>query len=256
MTENLATGKEEARAVLSSTPPSHGPTAAPGIAIREDSPAEDLIKWSLQRFAGQRLILTTSFGMEGCALIDLYGRLEKPLDVIYVDTGLFFPATYELRDRLEARYPQLRFVRKTTSLAPEDQTVLHGPELWKRDPDLCCKIRKVEPMADALRDADVWVTAIRRGQSATRASIRTVDWDWKFQVVKICPLASWTRQQVWRHIQANGVPFNPLHLKGYPSIGCTHCTSPVPCTDPDGYSREGRWNGLGKTECGLHGDGI
>jgi phosphoadenosine phosphosulfate reductase len=232
------------------------PVPPPAAALSDSSPAEEIVAWSLERFARQHLVLTTSFGMEGCVLIDLYGRHGVPLDVIYIDTRFFFRETHELRERMAARYPHLRFLDKGTSLTPEEQEARHGRELWKRDPDACCRIRKVEPMAEALRGADVWATALRRGQSSTRAGLRTVDWDWKFQVVKVCPLAAWSRPQVWKYIQDREVPFNPLHLSGYPSIGCTHCTVPVQGIAPDGYSRQGRWNGQEKTECGLHGYGI
>jgi len=226
------------------------------VPIGEGSPAEDIVAWSLERFAGRRLVLTTSFGMEGCALVDLYARHGRPLEVIYVDTGFLFPETHELRERMAARYPHLRFIRHGTALTAAGQERIHGPELWRRDPDACCRIRKVEPMREALRGVDVWATALRRDQSPSRARIRAVEWDWKFQLIKVCPLASWTRQQVWDHIRAHDVPYNPLHEKGYPSIGCTHCTVKVEGIRPGEYSREGRWNGKEKTECGLHGDGI
>ena len=111
-------------------------------------------------------------------------------------------------------------------------------------------------MVEAMRGVDVWVTALRRGQSATRAGLKRVEWDWNYQVVKLNPLADWTRPQVWEYIQANNVPYNPLHKEGYPSIGCTHCTVRVEGSRPDQYTRSGRWNGTEKTECGLHGYGI
>lgn len=224
--------------------------------IREDSPTEELISWSLERFSRQRLVLTTSFGMEGCALIDMAARHGKPIEIIYLDTHFFFPETHELRERMAERYPHLKFVNRGTSLTPEEQEALHGPELWKRDPDACCKLRKVMPMREALRDVDIWVTALRRGQSEHRAGIRVIEWDWSYGLLKISPLAGWTRAQVWDYIRANDVPYNRLHDQGYPSIGCTNCTVRVEGLGPGDYSREGRWKGTGKTECGLHGYGI
>lgn len=224
--------------------------------INADSPAPDLVAWSLERFGPERLAITTSFGMEGCALIHMYAVHKVRLTVIYLDTMFFFPETYALRDRLAERYPHLTFVNRGTSLTPEEQARLYGDELWKRDPDLCCRLRKVDPMAEALRGADVWVTALRRSQSATRASLRTLEWDWKYQILKLCPLVQWERARIWEYIRENDVPYNELHERGYPTIGCTHCTVPVPGSTPADYTRAGRWKDTEKTECGLHGDGI
>jgi phosphoadenosine phosphosulfate reductase len=230
--------------------------AGPAARVGEESTAEELVAWSMERFGRQRLALTTSFGMEGCVVIDLYARLGVPLTVMYLDTMFFFPETYRLRDRLAARYPHLAFVNRGTALTPEQQAALHGEALWKSNPDLCCKIRKVDPMADALKGADVWVTALRRSQSKTRASLRVLDWDWQYQLLKLCPLAAWERRQVWEYIKKFDVPYNELHERGYPTIGCTHCTSPVEGARPEDYSRDGRWKDSTKTECGLHGYGI
>lgn len=224
--------------------------------ICEDSAPEALVAWALARFAHQRLIVTTQFGMEGCALIDMCARTGRPLQVIYLDTRFFFPETYALRDRMIERYPNLSFVDAGTDLSPEEQAARCGPELWKSDPDLCCRLRKVEPMRAVMKGADVWLTAVRRSQSATRANLRVVEWDWKFQVLKVNPLASWSREDVWRYITAQKVPYNALHERGYPTIGCTHCTQPVEGAGVTDYTRSGRWNGTEKTECGLHGGGI
>jgi phosphoadenosine phosphosulfate reductase len=168
----------------------------------------------------------------------------------------FFPETYALRDIMIQRYPHLRFVNRGTTLTPEQQAILHGPELWKRNPDLCCKIRKVDPMAEVMKDVDVWITGLRRDQSKTRAGIRVLEWDWKYKVMKFNPMVGWTRQDIWSYVQAHDVPYNTLHEQGYPTIGCTHCTSPVAGSTLGEYSRAGRWAGTEKKECGLHGDGI
>jgi len=224
--------------------------------INEESPADQIIVWSMERFGDRRFVMTSSFGMEGCALIDMYARHGKPLTVIYLDTMFFFPETYELRDRLIERYPHLEFVNRGTTMTPEEQAKTYGDNLWKRDPDQCCKIRKVDPMVDALAGVDAWVTALRRSQSITRANLKVVDWDWQYQLVKICPLAAWERSEVWEYIQKNDVPYNELHEKGYPTVGCTHCTSKVEGVQIGEYSRSGRWKEFNKTECGLHGDGI
>ena len=220
--------------------------------IREDAPTDQLIAWTLERFGAERTVLTTSFGMEGCALIDLYAAHGVPLTVVYLDTMFFFPETYELRDRLAERYPHLRFVNRGTTLTPEQQETHYGPALWKNDHARCCQLRKIEPMREALADVDVWITGITRSQTESRAEIPLIGWDWQFQVLKICPLAHWDRAQIWEYVQSHGVPYNPLHEKGYPSISCTHCTEPVSGVPITLYSRRGRWSGTQKTECGIH----
>lgn len=221
----------------------------------EQLPTDELVKWVWERFGHQRLVLTTSFGMEGCVLVDLFARLDQPLDVVYLDTHFFFPETYALRDRMIERYPHLRFLNRGTALTPERQEELYGPELWRRNPDRCCALRRVEPMRAALAGVDVWVTGITRSQSATRAETPLVGWDWQFQLVKVSPLAGWDRARVWAYVQEHGVPYNPLHERGYPTIGCTHCTVPVPDLALGAYTRAGRWAGTDKTECGLHYNG-
>jgi phosphoadenosine phosphosulfate reductase len=224
--------------------------------IRQDSPASDIIEWSLERFAHLRMAITTSFGMEGCALIDMYARHQQPMTVIYLDTMFFFEETYQLRDELIQRYPHLDFVNRGTSLTPDEQEERHGKDLWVANSDLCCNLRKVEPMRDAVADIDVWITGLRRSQSENRANMIAVEWDWTFQLLKVNPLAAWERQDVWEYVKTNDVPYNKLHEQGYPSIGCTHCTKPVDGYKVGEYTRAGRWNGTTKTECGLHGYGI
>ncbi len=224
-----------------------------GEPITEDTPTERVIGWTLDRFANQRMIMTTSFGMEGCALIDMYARFTVPLTVVYLDTMFFFPETLTLRDRMVERYPHIEFVNRGTKLTPEEQAERHGDELWKHNPDLCCKLRKVDPLVEVMADADVWITGLRRSQSASRRNIGLVEWDWKYQVLKVNPLFQWERPAIWEYIQKHGVPYNELHEKGYPTIGCTHCTAPVPGSKPGEYSRNGRWTDKEKSECGLHG---
>lgn len=228
----------------------------PPAKLGETSTPQELVAWSLERFGDRNLVITTSFGMEGCALIDMYARHRRPLDIIYLDTMFFFPETYGLRDRLAERYPHLSFVNRGTTLTPEEQAEHFGPELWKTNPDKCCQLRKVDPMDEVLTGADVWVTGLRRGQSETRAALRVMEWDWKFQLIKFNPLVSWDRQQVWEYVQSHNVPYNELHERGYPTVGCTHCTRPVEGSQIGEYTRAGRWTGTTKTECGLHGDGI
>jgi len=213
---------------------------------------DDFIRWSVERFKGWRTGFTTSFGMEGCALIDMYARRGASLEITYFDTMFFFPETHELIDRMRERYPKLSFVNRGTRLTPEQQAKQYGPELWKSDPDLCCKLRKVEPLRDLMQRTDIWISAIRRSQSQTRARVEMVEWDPRWNLLKLNPLAFWDRTDVWRYVRENDVPYNALHEQGYPTIGCTHCTKAVEGSTPDQYTRLGRWAGTDKTECGLH----
>lgn len=225
--------------------------------MTEDASTEELIAWTFDRFADQRMMMTTSFGMEGCALLDMYGRHGRPLTVVYLDTMFFFPETYALRDRMIERYPHISFENRGTTLSPQEQAATYGDELWKHQPDQCCRLRKVDPMYAVMADVDVWITGLRRSQSVTRANLRVIDWDWRYQVLKISPLAKWERPQIWEYIQKHDVPYNELHDKGYPTVGCVQCTKPVEGSAPGDYSRVGRWSDADKTECGLHGgEGI
>jgi phosphoadenosine phosphosulfate reductase len=217
----------------------------------------ELIAWSLRRFSEYSIVMTTSFGMEGCVLMDLYDKaiteLGLPkLTVAYIDTGFFFPETLELKNRAIERYQSLDFVSWQTPISVSQQTECYGPELWKDNPDLCCQIRKVQPMRDHIHRYQLWITAIRRSQTERRSSIPVMGWDSRYNVLKLCPLATWTRTEVWKYIQQHQVPFNQLHLQNYPSISCFHCTRPVPGSNPSDEAREGRWEGKDKTECGLH----
>jgi phosphoadenosine phosphosulfate reductase len=214
--------------------------------LEESSPVETL-RWAFDEFQN-RVTIATGFGAEGVALIDMAARINPNPDVFFLDTSFLFPETYELRRRLEDRYG-IRIRAFQSELTPEDQELKFGSKLWSRDPDLCCRLRKLEPLKDALRGKDAWVTAIRRDQTLERSSARVVEWDCQWQLIKINPIVRWSKQQVWEYIAKNNVPYNPLHDQNYPSIGCTHCTQPVQLGEPD---RSGRWRGREKRECGLH----
>jgi phosphoadenylyl-sulfate reductase (thioredoxin) len=210
-------------------------------------PAEELLAWAAEQYAG-KLTFATGFGAEGCVIIDLVARLKLDVDLFTLDTGLLFPETYALWRRLEQRYGlRVRAVRAQESV--EQQALSQGPKLWERDPDLCCERRKVEPLRGALTGFDAWITAIRRDQTSTRKDAREVEWDGRFGLVKVNPLVGWTHDDVWAHVRAHDVPVNPLHQRGYPSIGCWPCTSAV---RPGEDARAGRWRGSAKKECGLH----
>ena len=206
----------------------------------------DILRWASANVG--KLAFATGFGAEGCVLIDLIGRHELPIEVFTLDTGLLFPETYELWERLEAKYGiTIRAVRPAQTIA--EQAEAHGGELWKRDPDRCCELRKLAPLREALRGYDAWITAIRRDQTPERAGAQIVEDDRRFGLVKVNPLVTWTQDDVWGHLYAYDVPFNPLHQRNYPSIGCQPCTSPIV---PGENLRAGRWRGAAKKECGLH----
>lgn len=217
----------------------------------EDADPAEPIRWAADRFA-PRLGLGTSFGVEDCVLVDVVGRLGLEVDVFTLDTGLLFPETYELWRRLEERYAiTIRAVRPAQTV--EAQAAAHGDALWTRDPDACCRMRKVEPLTGVTAGLDAWITGIRRDQTPDRATARVVERDLRFGLVKVNPLVTWTSKQVWRYVHDHDVPYNPLHDRGFPSIGCAPCTSPVAAgEDP----RSGRWRSAAKTECGLHAIGA
>jgi phosphoadenosine phosphosulfate reductase len=213
----------------------------------ETQSPEAVLRWAFDEF-GPDVALATGFGTEGCVLIDMVTRITKGARIFYLDTDLLFPETYALRDQLEARY-SVRFERRATRLSLSAQAAALGERLWEREPDRCCQLRKVEPFREVLTGLRAWVTAIRRDQTAARASAGIVERDQRFGLIKINPLAGWSSQDVWEYIRKYDVPYNPLYNHGYESIGCAPCTSPVQIgEDP----REGRWRGSCKTECGLH----
>lgn len=213
----------------------------------EGKSPEEILRFAAERFPG-RLTFATGFGVEGCLVIDAIGRHQLPIDLFTLDTGVLFPETIELWKRLESRYGvTIRAVRGELTL--EEQAVKHGPRLWLSDPGTCCDLRKVQPLRRELGGFDAWITAIRRDQTPDRANAQVFEWDRKFGLVKVNPLVTWTSKDVWRHVVANDIPYNPLHDQGFPSIGCQPCTTSVkPGEDP----RAGRWRGTAKKECGLH----
>lgn len=213
----------------------------------ENATPQTVLKWAIQEF-GSDVALATGFGAEGCVLVDMVARIDPSTRIFYLDTDLHFAETYELRDRLAERYG-VRFERRSAVRSLEQQALRHGDKLWERDPDLCCRLRKVEPLKQMLSGLRAWITAIRRDQSPARARAKVVEHDAKFGLIKVNPLVTWTRQQVWKYIVENDVPYNTLYDQGYSSIGCQPCTTPVQINEGQ---RAGRWRGFQKTECGLH----
>ncbi|MBZ5721828.1 MAG: phosphoadenylyl-sulfate reductase [Acidobacteriia bacterium] len=210
--------------------------------------AEDVLRWAFATFQ-QHVEIASGFGVEGVVLIDIAARLQPGLRVFTLDTDFLFPETYALMEGIEKRYG-ITVERLRSALTPEEQEQQYGAALWSRSPDVCCNLRKVEPLRNKLSQLSAWITSIRRDQTSFRAAARKVEWDERFHLVKINPLADWTSERIWRYVREHNVLYNPLHDQDYPSIGCTHCTRRVlPGEDP----RAGRWSGFNKTECGLHG---
>ncbi len=222
-------------------------TLAQLSAAMEGKAPQDVLSWAVGEFQ-PGLTLACSFGgPTGMALLDMVMKIDPRVEVFYLDTDFLFPETYRLRDVCEQKYG-FKPIGYKSLLTPEAQAEQHGAELWGSNPDLCCDLRKVEPNHRALDGKTTWISGMRRDQSKTRANVAIVDWDEKFGLVKLNPLAAWDEKQVWAYIAANDVPYNQLHDLGYPSIGCTNCTKPVrPGDDP----RSGRWAGLDKEECGI-----
>jgi phosphoadenosine phosphosulfate reductase len=208
--------------------------------------AEDVLLWASEEF-GARLCLSCSWQKQSSVLVHMTSELGLNVDVVELDTHLFFKETYETRERLVERYG-LSLIRPEVITVAE-QHKREGPNLWESNPDRCCHIRKVEPLIETLRPYDGWVSGIRRDQSPSRATARKVERSERYGVWKIQPLADWSEQDVWTYIMANDIPYNPLHDAGYRSIGCIPCTRP---TNPDEEERAGRWAGSDKLECGIH----
>jgi phosphoadenosine phosphosulfate reductase len=201
--------------------------------------AEELLRWAYGEF-GKRLCLTCSWQRQSSALVHMVSELGLDLDVVELDTLVLFPETYETRDRLVERYGLT--LKSFQPIDPPDR-------LWERDVDRCCHIRKVEPLERALAGYDAWITGIRREQSPSRAGAQKVEWSERYGVWKIQPLVDWSSKRVDAYLAVNEIPYNPLHDRGYPSIGCVPCTRPVRKGEDE---RAGRWAGSDKLECGIH----
>jgi phosphoadenosine phosphosulfate reductase len=213
----------------------------------ETAHPEEIIRWGVERF-GQRLTMATAFGPEGCVIIHLLAKIDPTTHVFNLDTGYQFRETLELRDRIAARYGvEVEMKRPETTVEQYEQ--LHGGPLYKTNPDQCCFDRKVKVLREAVVGRQAWISAIRRDQSPDRAKAAIIGWDKKFSLVKINPLANWTKADVWKLIVSEDIPYNPLHDDGYTSIGCWPCTRAVLFGEDE---RAGRWSGQKKTECGLH----
>jgi phosphoadenosine phosphosulfate reductase len=211
----------------------------------ELAPAEHIIEWAFATF-GERFCITSSMG--DAVVAHLAAKVAPGIDVVFLDTGYHFAETIGTRDAVAATM-DVNVITIEPKQTVAEQDAEHGPELFKRDPDLCCALRKVEPLRTSLDGYDAWATGLRRAETKNRVIAPVVGWDAKKKKVKVSPIARWTDEDVDTYIAENGVLVNPLVYDNYPSIGCWPCTRRVaPGDDP----RSGRWAGTNKTECGIH----
>jgi len=211
----------------------------------DDAPAEEIVRWAVESFAPGRLGLVSAFGPGSAVLIHLLKDIAPDLPVVFLDTLHHFPETLEHMERVRDRYGlNLRVFRSAASR--EEFEAIYGPQLWERDLARYQQVAKVEPFLDATRDFDGWFTGRRRDQASTRTGLPPVEGGEK---LRINPLLSWTRGDIWRYIYAHDLPYNPLHDRGYASIGDAPLTTPVNTGEDE---RAGRWRGSGITECGIH----
>ena len=210
-----------------------------------DAPAEEIVRWAVTAFGGG-VCVTSS--MTDTVIIDLVSRVQPGIDVIFLDTGYHFAETIGTRDAAAAVYP-VNVINVTPSRTVAEQDRDLGPRLFGRNPDLCCYLRKVVPLEQALTPYQAWITGVRRDETYSRSATQAVEWDSRRQMVKVNPIVNWSADQVDAYIQENGVLVNPLVAEGYPSIGCATCTLRA---EPGADPRSGRWAGTAKTECGIH----
>jgi len=213
----------------------------------ESAEPEAILEWAASTY-GDRFTMATAFGPEGMVILEMLSRVAPKTHVFNLDTGYQFPETLALRDKVAERYG-IEVELKRPELSVVDYEALHGGPLYKTEPNRCCGDRKLAVLRSAALGKYAWASAIRRDQSPDRALAAIVGWDRKFHLVKVSPLANWTKKHVWDRIVSRDIPYNPLHDAGYTSIGCWPCTRAV-LTHED--ERAGRWSGTGKTECGLH----
>jgi phosphoadenosine phosphosulfate reductase len=213
----------------------------------ETAEPSEILRWGIERF-GRQLTMGTAFGPEGMVLLYWIGQIDPQMHVFNLDTGYQFPETLTLRDEVARRYGvHVHLMQPELSVAEYEQQ--HGGPVYQTNPNQCCFDRKIRVLHRAIVGKQAWVSAIRRDQSADRRRAPIIGWDKKFGLVKINPLANWTKAEVWKTILDHDIPYNPLHDQGYTSIGCWPCTRAVMFGEDE---RAGRWSGFNKTECGLH----
>ena len=213
----------------------------------EAATPQQILRWAVDRFA-PRFTMATAFGPEGMVILHMLAEIAPDTPIFNLDTGYQFPETLELRERVKQRYGmEIEFKRPDLTVQEYEQ--LHGGPLYKTKPDQCCAERKIRVLHEAVRGMHAWASGIRRDQSPDRAKSAIVGWDRKFSLVKVSPLANWTKKDVWKMIVDHDIPYNPLHDQGYTSVGCWPCTRAVMFGEDE---RAGRWSGFAKVECGLH----
>jgi phosphoadenosine phosphosulfate reductase len=213
----------------------------------EDATPEEILTFAVEKYH-PKLTMATAFGPEGCLILSMLAKIEPRVYVFNLDTGYQFKETLELRQRITQRLG-IQIDLQKPELSTEAFEAAHGGPLYETDPDRCCYHRKLVVLERVLNEFNAWTSGIRRDQSPYRANTPIVGWDKKFGLVKISPLANWTKEDVWKRITQEKIPYNPLHDRGYPSVGCWPCTRAVTF---GGDERAGRWSGIAKTECGLH----
>jgi phosphoadenosine phosphosulfate reductase len=213
----------------------------------ENATPEEILTWAIEGYH-PRLAVATAFGPEGCLILSILAKINPGVYVFNLDTGYQFKEALELRERIAQRYG-IAVESQRSERSVEEFEAAHGGPLYECDPDQCCYHRKVKVLHRVLKDFDAWTSGIRRDQNPYRANTPIVGWDRKFGLVKISPLATWTKKDVWERIRREKIPYNPLHDSGYPSVGCWPCTRAVLLGEDE---RAGRWSGTAKTECGLH----
>lgn len=213
----------------------------------EKATPQEILRWAVDRFA-PKFTMATAFGPEGMTIIHMLAEIAPETPIFNLDTGYQFQETLDLRERVKEKYG-IEVEYKLPELTVEQFEATNGGPVYATDPNRCCFERKLKVLHKAAKGWHAWASAIRRDQSDDRAKAPIVGWDKKFQLVKVSPLANWTKANVWSLISKEGIPYNPLHDRGYPSVGCQPCTRSV---QPGEDERAGRWSGFQKTECGLH----
>jgi phosphoadenosine phosphosulfate reductase len=243
---------DQPRGALAADPPLHPTDEFLEELDRESSQLEsatpqEILRWAVDRFA-PRFTMATAFGPEGMTIIHMLAQIAPETPIFNLETGYQFKETLELREKVKEKYGiEIEYKYPETSV--QEYEAANGGPLYKTNPNQCCFDRKLKVLHEAARGQYAWASAIRRDQSSDRAKAPIVGWDRKFQLVKISPLANWSKKEVWSLISSEGIPYNPLHDLGYPSVGCWPCTRAV---TPGEDERAGRWSGFQKTECGLH----
>lgn len=213
----------------------------------ETKTPQEILQWAVQEYA-PKFTMATAFGPEGMTIIHMLSQVAPDTPIFNLETGYQFPETLQLRERVKERYGievEFKYPEQTV----EDYEAANGGPVYKTDPTRCCGDRKLKVLRESAKGWHAWASAIRRDQSEFRATAPIVGWDKKFQLVKISPLANWSKKDVWNLITKENIPYNSLHDKGYPSVGCWPCTRAVMLGEDE---RAGRWSGFKKTECGLH----